>query len=222
MPSVEDHFQVNNQDIPDDHNSNYNTILVSEYYPPLPAPPSLPPSLEIELRNKIADIEKKIDTLRVSESIPPPSLPIPSLPSSREKETSDQINHLDNKIEKIGKIVIDTVKELGESLNNSNKIALDSLNKAETVLRLEGIKAGLATATPQDQKQMLGERLFPLIQRIYPDRAGKITGMMLGKDNNDMLRMFEDPEFLSKEAKAAFDLLISHEKFLKSKSVKSV
>lgn len=31
----------------------------------------------------------------------------------------------------------------------------------------------LASAAPQDQKQMLGERLFPLIQRMYPDMAGK-------------------------------------------------
>ena len=72
-------------------------------------------------------------------------------------------------------------------MNNSNKIALDSLNKAETVLRLEGIKAGLATATPAEQKQMLGERIFPLIQRIYPDpdRAAKITGMLLKNDNEE-------------------------------------
>merc|ERR1719343_746411 len=34
----------------------------------------------------------------------------------------------------------------------------------------------LAAAPPQEQKQMLGERLFPLIQRMYPDLAGKITG----------------------------------------------
>merc|ERR1719308_298929 len=31
---------------------------------------------------------------------------------------------------------------------------------------------------PQEQKQMLGERLFPLIQRMFPDLAGKITGML--------------------------------------------
>ena len=30
----------------------------------------------------------------------------------------------------------------------------------------------LAAAPPQEQKQMLGERLFPLIQRMYPDLAG--------------------------------------------------
>ena len=54
---------------------------------------------------------------------------------------------------------------------------------------------------------MLGERIFPLIQRIYPDpdRAAKITGMLLKNDNEDLLRMIEDPDYLSKEAKAAED-----------------
>lgn len=36
----------------------------------------------------------------------------------------------------------------------------------------------LAAALPQEQKQMLGERLFPLIQRMYADLAGKITGKL--------------------------------------------
>merc|ERR1712156_933632 len=40
----------------------------------------------------------------------------------------------------------------------------------------------LAAAPPQEQKQMLGERLFPLIQSMYPELAGKITGMLLEID----------------------------------------
>ena len=39
---------------------------------------------------------------------------------------------------------------------------------------------------------MLGERLFPLIQRMYPDLAGKITGMLLEIDNAELLHMLED------------------------------
>ena len=50
----------------------------------------------------------------------------------------------------------------------------------------------LAAAPPQEQKQMLGERLFPLIQRMYPDMAGKITGMLLEIDNAELLHMLED------------------------------
>lgn len=54
----------------------------------------------------------------------------------------------------------------------------------------------LAAAPPQEQKQMLGERLFPLIQRMYPDLAGKITGMLLEIDNSELLHMLEHHESL--------------------------
>ncbi|CAF5072867.1 unnamed protein product, partial [Rotaria magnacalcarata] len=56
--------------------------------------------------------------------------------------------------------------------------------------------AGLANATPQEQKQMLGERLFPLIQQMHPDLAGKITGMLLEIDNTELLHMLESRESL--------------------------
>lgn len=54
----------------------------------------------------------------------------------------------------------------------------------------------LAAAPPQEQKQMLGERLFPLIQRMFPDLAGKITGMLLEIDNSELLHMLEHSESL--------------------------
>jgi polyadenylate-binding protein len=54
----------------------------------------------------------------------------------------------------------------------------------------------LATAPPQEQKQMLGERLFPLISQMFPDLAGKITGMLLEIDNSELLHMLESQESL--------------------------
>jgi polyadenylate-binding protein len=64
----------------------------------------------------------------------------------------------------------------------------------------------LAAAPPQEQKQMLGERLFPLIQRMYPELAGKITGMLLEIDNSELLHMLEHHESL----KAKVTKLICH------------
>ncbi len=49
----------------------------------------------------------------------------------------------------------------------------------------------LASVPPQEQKQMLGERLFPLIQQTQPDLAGKITGMLLEIDNSELLHILE-------------------------------
>jgi len=69
--------------------------------------------------------------------------------------------------------------------------------------------AMLASAPPQEQKQMLGERLYPLIQRICkePDVTGKITGMMLEMDNAELLMMFENEELLQAKVNEATSVL---------------
>ena len=59
----------------------------------------------------------------------------------------------------------------------------------------------LAAAPPQEQKQMLGERLFPLIQRMYPDLAGAITGQLLEIDNTELLHMLEDGNSLKSKVR---------------------
>lgn len=69
----------------------------------------------------------------------------------------------------------------------------------------------LAEATPHDQKQMLGERLFPLIHRMYPDLAGKITGMLLEIDNSELLHMLEHHESLKAKVEEAVAVLQAHQ-----------
>nr|CAI5865222.1 unnamed protein product [Callosobruchus analis] len=69
----------------------------------------------------------------------------------------------------------------------------------------------LAAAPPQEQKQMLGERLFPLIQRMYTDLAGKITGMLLEIDNTELLHMLEHNESLKNKVEEAVAVLQAHQ-----------
>ena len=54
----------------------------------------------------------------------------------------------------------------------------------------------MANAPPGMQKQMLGEKIFPMISRIHPEMAGKITGMMLEMDNSELLMLVESPDQL--------------------------
>jgi polyadenylate-binding protein len=71
--------------------------------------------------------------------------------------------------------------------------------------------SALAAAHPNDQKQMLGERLFPLIQEKYPIAAGKVTGMLLEMDNTEILHLLEDRELLSSRIEEAVAVLSMHQ-----------
>ena len=62
----------------------------------------------------------------------------------------------------------------------------------------------LAAAVPQDQKQMLGKKLFP---RMYPDLASKITGILLEKENKEILKKIEKPDYLTTSVKAVIKML---------------
>ena len=69
----------------------------------------------------------------------------------------------------------------------------------------------LATAMPQEQKQMLGERLYPLVRDYHPTLCGKITGMLLEMDNSDLLHMLEDPSSLKNKMDEALAVLQAHQ-----------
>merc|ERR1712043_63880 len=68
----------------------------------------------------------------------------------------------------------------------------------------------LAAAPPQEQKQMLGERLFPLISSMHSELAGKITGMLLEIDNSELLHMLEDHASLKGKVDEAVAVLQAH------------
>lgn len=71
--------------------------------------------------------------------------------------------------------------------------------------------SALAAAHPNDQKQMLGERLFPLIHEKYPSVAGKVTGMLLEMDNAEILHLLEDRELLNSRVEEAVAVLQMHQ-----------
>ncbi|KAM6163859.1 polyadenylate-binding protein 1-like [Rhynchocyon petersi] len=69
----------------------------------------------------------------------------------------------------------------------------------------------LAAALPHEQKQMIGERLYPLVENTHPQMAGKITGMLLEIDNSDLLLMLESPESLLAKIEEAVAVLQAHQ-----------
>jgi polyadenylate-binding protein len=68
----------------------------------------------------------------------------------------------------------------------------------------------LAAADPETQKQMIGERLYPLIYQHQEPQAGKITGMLLEMDNSELLNLIESPDALLSKIQEALEVLKSH------------
>jgi len=68
----------------------------------------------------------------------------------------------------------------------------------------------LASADPQVQKNMIGERLYPLIYVHQPQLAGKITGMLLEMDNAELLNLIESPDALLHKIQEALIVLQTH------------
>jgi polyadenylate-binding protein len=72
--------------------------------------------------------------------------------------------------------------------------------------------AQLAAVPAEQQKMMLGERLFPLIEKHVEvgDQAGKITGMLLDMDTPELLHLIESPEALRQKVVEAINVLAQH------------
>jgi polyadenylate-binding protein len=54
---------------------------------------------------------------------------------------------------------------------------------------------------------MIGEKIFPMISRIHPEMAGKITGMMLEMDNSELLMLMDSPDQLQAKVDEALRVL---------------
>ena len=65
----------------------------------------------------------------------------------------------------------------------------------------------VAALQPQERSQFFGERLFPLVHAVEPDRAGKIVGMLVEMDDGELYELLGSPEALNAKVVEAADVL---------------
>ncbi|XP_024971963.1 polyadenylate-binding protein 2 [Cynara cardunculus var. scolymus] len=72
----------------------------------------------------------------------------------------------------------------------------------------------LAFATPQNQRWILSEHLFPLVEQIERENAAKVTEMLLDSmDLTEVIHLIESPEALKTKVAEAMETIISRVEF---------
>lgn len=72
---------------------------------------------------------------------------------------------------------------------------------------ITALASALASASPEQQRVMLGEQLYPLVDQLEHDHAGKVTGMLLEMDQPEVLHLIESPEALKAKVAEAMEVL---------------
>ncbi|KAI5054690.1 hypothetical protein GOP47_0029835 [Adiantum capillus-veneris] len=65
----------------------------------------------------------------------------------------------------------------------------------------------LASAPPEQQRLMLGEQLYPLVDQFEHGHAGKVKGMLLEMDQPEVLHLIESLEALKAKVAEAMEVL---------------
>ncbi|XP_009606598.1 polyadenylate-binding protein 2-like isoform X1 [Nicotiana tomentosiformis] len=69
------------------------------------------------------------------------------------------------------------------------------------------LASALANAPPEQQRTMLGESLYPLVDQLEHEHAAKVTGMLLEMDQTEVLHLLESPEALKAKVAEAMEVL---------------
>ncbi|KAL1821899.1 hypothetical protein ACET3Z_016768 [Daucus carota] len=72
---------------------------------------------------------------------------------------------------------------------------------------ITALASALANAPADQQRIMLGENLYPLVDQLEHNHAAKVTGMLLEMDQTEVLHLLESPDSLKAKVAEAMEVL---------------
>ncbi|CAK9184965.1 unnamed protein product [Ilex paraguariensis] len=72
---------------------------------------------------------------------------------------------------------------------------------------ITALASALANAPVEQQRTMLGENLYPLVDQLEHEHAAKVTGMHLEMDQTEVLHLLESPDALKAKVAEAMEVL---------------
>ena len=103
-------------------------------------------------------------------------------------------------------------------VDHNQTLVVEDLSEPEENLT----KTTLDARPPQERKQILGEKLYPMVQINYPELAGKITEMLLDLDNEVVLEILQDKNSLKEKVEKALEFLKNNKRIENTTSKKNV
>ncbi|KAG7942890.1 hypothetical protein I3843_15G010400 [Carya illinoinensis] len=74
-------------------------------------------------------------------------------------------------------------------------------------VHISALLSALASATPENQRAMLGEQLYPHVEKLESNNASKVTGMLLEMDQSEVIHLLESPDALKQKVAEAMEVL---------------
>ncbi|XP_059453528.1 polyadenylate-binding protein 3 [Corylus avellana] len=75
-------------------------------------------------------------------------------------------------------------------------------------MHMSALLSSLASASPENQRATLGEHLYPHVEKLEPNNAAKVTGMLLEMDQSEVIHLLESPDALKRKVAEAMEVLV--------------
>ncbi|CAO3643520.1 unnamed protein product [Cunninghamella blakesleeana] len=174
------------------------SVSFTNYPPPPPTPSSLishQPSVPSSSSSSSSNNNNNRHTPPIHNHVIHPSTIVS--PSSSPSSSSSPLKNKDNNSDPSIHSLSQSIEESNNNNNNQND---------NTVITLD-----LISSLPiESQKQILGQRIYEAIQTKHSEIAGKVTGMLLEMEIEDLIELVNNIDLLNERAQEAANVLKQH------------